>query len=117
MDAEYKKIWITDPQNGGFRLGKLVDIGSDSLTVEPFDSPGKTITAPHDSVFPCEEYETKDVDDNCALMYLNEANLLNNIRLRYSKDVIYVRSSLNINIFKLVFKYFIIFCILKDVCC
>jgi hypothetical protein len=24
-------------------------------------------------------------------MYLNEANLLNNIRLRYKKDIIYVR--------------------------
>ena len=43
------------------------------------------------SVFPCEEYENKDVDDNCALMYLNEANLLNNIRIRYKKDIIYVR--------------------------
>ncbi len=49
------------------------------------------MTASTDSVFPCEEYESKDVDDNCALMYLNEANLLHNIRLRYKKDVIYVR--------------------------
>ena len=50
----------------------------------------QTLTAPIDSVYPCEEYENKDVDDNCALMYLNEANLLNNIRLRYKKDIIYV---------------------------
>ena len=52
----------------------------------------QTITASLDNVFPCEEYENKDVDDNCALMYLNEANLLNNIRIRYKKDVIYVSS-------------------------
>ena len=50
----------------------------------------QTVTAPTDRVFPCEEYENKDVDDNCALMYLNEANLLQNIRLRYNKDIIYV---------------------------
>jgi myosin-6 len=29
------------------------------------------------------------VDDNCGLMYLNEATLLNNIRQRYVKDKIY----------------------------
>ena len=27
----------------------------------------------------------KDVDDNCGLMFLNEATLLNNVRLRYKK--------------------------------
>ena len=31
----------------------------------------------------------KDVDDNCGLMYLNEATLLQNIKLRYNKDKIY----------------------------
>ena len=29
------------------------------------------------------------MDDNCGLMYLNEATLLNNIRQRYLKDKIY----------------------------
>jgi myosin-6 len=33
--------------------------------------------------------EQKDVDDNCGLMNLNEATLLNNIRLRYDRDRIY----------------------------
>ena len=27
----------------------------------------------------------KEVDDNCGLMFLNEATLLNNVRLRYKK--------------------------------
>lgn len=89
MDLERKKYWVPDPEHG-FKLGKLVDIGSDTMTIEPFDSPSKTISASPDSIFPCEEYENKDVDDNCALMYLNEANLLNNLRLRYKKDTIYV---------------------------
>lgn len=87
MDGEGKKLWIIDPEHG-FKLGKLVDIGADTLTIQLFDG-GKCVTAPTDSVFPCEEYENKDVDDNCALMYLNEANLLNNIRIRYKKDIIY----------------------------
>ena len=33
--------------------------------------------------------EQKDVDDNCGLMNLNEATLLNNIRMRYDRDKIY----------------------------
>lgn len=88
MDGEGKKLWVVDSDHG-FKLGKLVDIGSDTLSIELLD--GKQIVrAAHESVFPCEEYENKDVDDNCALMYLNEANLLNNIKIRYKKDVIYV---------------------------
>jgi myosin VI len=94
MDGDGKRFWVADSENG-FRLGKLVDIGTDSLTIEPFDSPGKPVTASHDNVFPCEEYENKDVDDNCALMYLNEANLLQNIRIRYKKDIIYVNNNNN----------------------
>ena len=35
------------------------------------------------------EDESKEVDDNCGLMYLNEATLLQNIKLRYNKDKIY----------------------------
>jgi hypothetical protein len=27
----------------------------------------------------------KEMEDNCGLMYLNEATLLNNVRLRYNK--------------------------------
>jgi myosin VI len=94
MNDESAKFWIKDPSNCDyFQLGKLVDIGVDTLTVELFN--GKTlITAPHTSVFPCEDDELRTVDDNCSLMYLNEPNLLNNIRLRYSKDIIYVKETL-----------------------
>merc|ERR1719410_1006944 len=53
------------------------------------DEAEKAITTGYDSVFPAEEDEKKDVDDNCSLMYLNEATLLNNVRLRYSRDKIY----------------------------
>ena len=49
------------------------------------------VTALYSQVFPSENDNTKDMDDNCALMYLNEATLLHNLRLRYDRDKIYVR--------------------------
>ena len=45
--------------------------------------------APFDRLYPAEEDEKKEVEDNCGLMYLNEATLLHNIKLRYLKDKIY----------------------------
>ena len=52
--------------------------------------PLQTINSLYDRTFPAEEYDNKECDDNCALMYLNEATLLNNIRIRYMKNQIYV---------------------------
>ena len=52
--------------------------------------PFQSIKAIYDRTFPAEEYDNKDCDDNCALMYLNEATLLNNLRMRYMKNKIYV---------------------------
>ncbi|KAK1888700.1 Unconventional myosin-VI, partial [Dissostichus eleginoides] len=40
-------------------------------------------------VYPAEDDVNKHVEDNCSLMYLNEATLLNNVRVRYSKEKIY----------------------------
>ncbi|ESN91883.1 hypothetical protein HELRODRAFT_104176 [Helobdella robusta] len=85
-----KKVWVPHPTDG-FKLGKIVDISSDGVVVEVISRPGggQKITAPFDRVFPADEYEDKDVDDNCSLMYLNEGTLLNNIKIRYMKDSIY----------------------------
>ncbi|XP_071114044.1 unconventional myosin-VI-like isoform X1 [Haliotis cracherodii] len=83
-----KKVWVPHPTDG-FKLGRITDIGSDSISIEPFDAPGTTINAIYDRTFPAEEYDNKDCEDNCALMYLNEATLLNNIRIRYMKNQIY----------------------------
>jgi len=89
MDDFGKKVWVPHPTDG-FKLGKICDIGPDGITVEVLERPaGQKLSAPFDSVFPAEEYDNKDVEDNCALMYLNEATLLNNIRLRYAKNDIY----------------------------
>ncbi|WAR09213.1 MYO6-like protein [Mya arenaria] len=83
-----KKVWVPHATDG-FKLGRIVDIGSEFITVEPFDAPGSTLRALYDRTFPAEEYDNKDVDDNCGLMYLNEATLLNNLRMRYMKNKIY----------------------------
>ncbi|CAF1620241.1 unnamed protein product, partial [Didymodactylos carnosus] len=81
-----KKVWVRDVDHG-FILGRISDIGSDSVSVQLHPN-NKTVVTTYDSVFAAEEYD-KDVADNCALMYLNEATLLNNLKLRYKKDNIY----------------------------
>ena len=35
-----KKVWVPDAQMG-FKLGRIVDIGTDQISVEPFDAPGR----------------------------------------------------------------------------
>uniref|UniRef100_A0A4W6D7S1 Unconventional myosin-VI n=1 Tax=Lates calcarifer TaxID=8187 RepID=A0A4W6D7S1_LATCA len=83
-----KPVWAPHPTDG-FQLGMIVDIGADALTIEPLSQRGKTFLAPMSQVFPAEDDVNKHVDDNCSLMYLNEATLLNNVRVRYNKDHIY----------------------------
>nr|XP_019940194.1 PREDICTED: unconventional myosin-VI [Paralichthys olivaceus] len=83
-----KPVWAPHPTDG-FQLGMIVDIGADTLTIEPLNQRGKTFLAPMSQVFPAEDDVNKLVDDNCSLMYLNEATLLNNVRVRYNKDHIY----------------------------
>ncbi|XP_077949504.1 myosin VIa isoform X3 [Gasterosteus aculeatus] len=83
-----KPVWAPHPADG-FQLGTIVDIGADSLSIEPLKQKGKTFLAPVNQVFPAEDDVNKHVEDNCSLMYLNEATLLNNVRVRYSKDKIY----------------------------
>uniref|UniRef100_A0A673L4T4 Unconventional myosin-VI n=1 Tax=Sinocyclocheilus rhinocerous TaxID=307959 RepID=A0A673L4T4_9TELE len=84
-----KPVWAPHPTDG-FQLGRIIDISADSLTIEPLNQRGKNFQAPVNQVFPAEDDVNKHVEDNCSLMYLNEATLLNNVRVRYSKDKIYV---------------------------
>jgi myosin-6 len=49
----------------------------------------QSVVASYDEVFPAADEGAPDVDDNCALMYLNEATLLHNLRVRYTKGQIY----------------------------
>ncbi|XP_071489827.1 unconventional myosin-VI-like [Diadema antillarum] len=86
MFDENRKVWVPHLEHG-FQLGRIIDIGVDGITVQP--ETGKAVSAAYDRVFPAEDDEAKTVDDNCSLMYLNEATLLNNLRLRYKKNQIY----------------------------
>ncbi|VDO32722.1 unnamed protein product [Onchocerca flexuosa] len=80
-------VWAPDSKDG-FKLCKLRDIGRETMSVEPIDDK-LVISARYDEIFPAEEDQKKNVDDNCSLMYLNEATLLNNCRLRYAQKQIY----------------------------
>ncbi|XP_050720790.1 unconventional myosin-VI-like isoform X3 [Eriocheir sinensis] len=83
-----QKVWVPDQVNG-FILASIVDLTSEGVQVQPVARNSKPLTADYDRIYPAEEDQAKDVDDNCALMYLNEATLLNNVRLRYNQDKIY----------------------------
>merc|ERR1712013_851675 len=82
------KVWVSDGA-GGFLLGKIVELSEDGPVVQPLDRALKPVVTTYDRMYPAEEEEKKEVDDNCSLMYLNEATLLNNVKLRYAKDKIY----------------------------
>jgi hypothetical protein len=40
IDDSIKKVWVPDVDHG-YRLGEIVDIGSDYVTIDPFDTPGR----------------------------------------------------------------------------
>ncbi|XP_066580996.1 myosin heavy chain 95F isoform X2 [Prorops nasuta] len=82
-----QQVWVRDNQEG-FIIGKFTDMLDGEALIVPLDRKLSKRTCPLSEVYPAGEY-TKDVEDNCALMYLNEATLLNNIRTRYFKDRIY----------------------------
>ncbi|CAF3518995.1 unnamed protein product [Adineta steineri] len=95
-----KPLWIRDNEHG-FILGKIHDIATDNVTVQLNENKKVffyyILAVSYDSVFQAEEY-VKDVDDNCALMCLNEGTLLNNVRCRYKKKS---------NLLQLIFFYFV----------
>jgi len=60
-----KRVWVAHALDG-YKLGRIVDLGADGLTVELVERPaGQKLTASFDSTFPADDYDNKDVDDNC----------------------------------------------------
>ncbi|XP_044727037.1 myosin heavy chain 95F isoform X2 [Chrysoperla carnea] len=84
---EKQQVWVRDP-NEGYIQGIIHEILPDEVEVVPLDKKFQKRTCSFDDIYPAGEYTT-DVDDNCEMMFLNEATLLNNIRTRYNKDKIY----------------------------
>lgn len=93
---EHQVVWLPDPEEG-YVLGTIEDIHQDFVTATTIRPPGRTIQASFKQTFVAEKDTNKDVNDNCALMFLNEANLLNNLKVRYDRDKIYV-SVLNLSL-------------------
>lgn len=75
-------------------------LSSGSLYSSPTPN-SNVLEFPYKSVYPCDQFDlnslqqhnqqaaSPDVDDNCALIHLNEAALLENIRVRFYRDKIY----------------------------
>ncbi|KAI1728643.1 myosin head (motor domain) domain-containing protein [Ditylenchus destructor] len=80
-------VYVPDKVEG-YTLGRVLDIGADTITIKLLQN-SNTVRAPYSEILPAEEDQKKDVDDNCALMFLNEATLLHNCRLRYTRRQIY----------------------------
>uniref|UniRef100_A0A4W5Q9D5 Unconventional myosin-VI n=1 Tax=Hucho hucho TaxID=62062 RepID=A0A4W5Q9D5_9TELE len=59
-----KPVWAPHPADG-FQLGTIVDIGANSLTIEPLKQGQKSFTAQINQVFPAEDDVNKHVEDNC----------------------------------------------------
>jgi len=68
---EKEKVWISDPHDG-FVLGRIVDLTEEGALVERVHGKRCETTVSFEQLYPCEEDEQKDVDDNCGLMYLNQ---------------------------------------------
>ena len=79
---ERDKVWVGDPK-AGFVLGNIVEIGDEGPIVQPHDRSLPVRMTSYDMLYPAEDDDRKEVDDNCSLMYLNEATLLHNVNLRY----------------------------------
>nr|XP_026484267.1 myosin heavy chain 95F [Vanessa tameamea] len=87
MTIDKQLVWVRDP-NEGFVLARLQELMGEEADVFPVDNKYPRRVCNFDDIFPAGE-PTKDVDDNCELMFLNEATLLNNMLTRYKNNKIY----------------------------
>lgn len=61
---ERARVWVPDAQEG-FVLGQVIDLGMGEVTVQPVDSAKKRITCSLERTYAADDYDEKDVDDNC----------------------------------------------------
>lgn len=90
-------VWISCPLSG-FRKAIVVSAdahGSGTITVNPMDpgsnrSQDSQVQLPMQDVRPCHWYDGANTcDDNTSLVYLDDANILENLHRRYQQDKIY----------------------------
>ncbi|XP_035438421.2 myosin heavy chain 95F isoform X1 [Spodoptera frugiperda] len=87
MTMDKQLVWVRDP-NEGFILARLHELMGEEADVFPIDNKFPKRVCNFEDIFPAGD-PAKSVDDNCELMFLNEATLLNNILIRYKKKKIY----------------------------
>ncbi|KAF0305312.1 Unconventional myosin-VI [Amphibalanus amphitrite] len=61
---EEQKVWVPHPSDG-YQLGQIADLAEDGATVQPLDPKRPAVTVPYDRLYPAEQDDNKDVDDNC----------------------------------------------------
>ena len=60
-----QRVWVSDPVQG-FLQGTIIDLNPEGVTVQPITKGNsKPITVSYDRVYPAEDDDKKDVDDNC----------------------------------------------------
>ena len=64
-----KKVWVPHPVEG-FKLGRIADIGSDLITVEPFDAPGTVSPLLH-----IQSHDKMDIEINIVSYFTIQSNL------------------------------------------
>ncbi|CAH2070936.1 unnamed protein product, partial [Iphiclides podalirius] len=87
MTLDKQLVWVREPAEG-FVLARLHELLGEEADVVPVDNRHARRVVNFDDILPAGDPD-KDCDDNCELMFLNEATLLNNIICRYKKKKIY----------------------------
>ncbi|KAI4457701.1 myosin [Holotrichia oblita] len=80
-------VWVRDAEEG-FILGHITELLQDGAEVIPVNSKHPKRIATFNDIFQTGDCN-KLYDDNCEMMHLNEATLLNNVRKRYYDNRIY----------------------------
>jgi len=86
---QQERVWFSLRDGRGYRLGRIVELSEAGPIVQTDGHDQELVTVSYDSVYPAVPDSNKEVEDNCSLVFLNEATFLHNINLRYHKDKIY----------------------------
>jgi hypothetical protein len=83
------RAWAAQEDGSTYELGTVAEVGAAGVTM---DLPGGARTVARTALFHPEPSAagSRGVDDNTSLTHLNEPNLLENLRARFSSDLIYV---------------------------
>jgi myosin-6 len=87
-------VYVPDSKDG-YALGRIFDLDTKHVTIRLEQPRTGDVKVEFTDIWPAVDDLNKDVNDNCSLMYLNEATLLHNCRLRYNRKQIYVSAFLS----------------------